>query len=350
MIYTAEFSKTTPLLQALLLRCAMKQTVSESTVRIIVKCTQGGASSEFEWHASRESLEDPQSRLGHSTLGIKWREFDGRGAVLRVQWQCCLAAAEAVANWMLGEQDLVLPRASARFGHAVLHRETLELWQYIVGEDWRLSTLLQVDCGGREGSRLWFGSERAAIRTAHWIKDDVLSSLHSLQGSPDHLSPEQPWSFKPLGKLADMAAPRHQHFLFLPREFCFCAWSMAYCSRHIRYSAHYSSCMAYLAAIECPDRGEQTRADVAQLFEQFDLSAVWGRATVVCETTRGVEPLSISRGDLAAVHMLSITYPEQYSTPVSKKSNSGHQRSRRVRGGRVARGIDASQRWVVKQR
>ena len=280
MIYTADFSKTTPLLQALLLRCAMKQTVSESTVRIIVKCTQGGASSEFEWHASRESLEDPQSRLGHSTLGIKWREFDGRGAVLRVQWQCCLAAAEAVANWMLGQQDLVLPRASARFGHAVLHRETLELWQYIVGEDWRLSTLLQVDCGGREGSRLWFGSERAAIRTAHWIKDDVLSSLHSLQGSPDHLSPEQPWSFKPLGKLADMAAPRHQHFLFLPREFCFCAWSMAYCSRHIRYSAHYSSCMAYLAAIECPDRGEQT----GQMSHNCSSS-------LTCRPS-GVEPLS----------------------------------------------------------
>merc|ERR1712224_110583 len=111
-------------------------------------------------------------------------------------------------------------------------------------------------------------------------------------------------------------------------------------------------CMAYLAAIECPDRGEQTRAEVVQLFEQLDLSVFWGMANVEYFQTTQRDSNGNPIPRLASVHMLSVTYLEQYFTPVSKvskKSNSGHQRSRRVRGGRVVRGVDASQRWVVKQ-
>ena len=85
-------------------------------VCIIVEGTQDGASAEFERYASRKSLENPQSRLGYSILGAKWRDFDGRGAILHVKWQCCFAAAESVADWILCEDDLMSSFTSANVG------------------------------------------------------------------------------------------------------------------------------------------------------------------------------------------------------------------------------------------
>eukprot|EP00973_Karenia_brevis_P090265 12401723-Karenia_brevis.AAC.1 len=212
----------------------------------------------------------------------------------------------------------MLSFTSANGGKVVVQRETLELWQYVLQEDWRVSKMLQADFGDQEGSRLWFGNERAVAGTVQWIKDDVLSSLHALHGSP-----EQPGSFKPIGELADMAGPRFQHFLFLPCEFCtdgLPTLSLERGKRHVRYSAHCSSCLTYLAALECPDRGEQTRAEIVQVFEQLDLSAVWGETTV--EYANNMKSASVS--------VLSITYPEHYAAAASKKNISGAHGSRPI--------------------
>ena len=303
-------------------------------------------SSEFKRDAARQSIESRQSRLGYSTLGAQWRDLCDGGATLHVEWQCCLAAAEAVADWMLSncEDDLKLSFASANVDQAVLQHETLELWQYVLGEDWRLSKRLQADFGHQEGSRLWFGTERAVARTIQWIKDDVLSSLRSLHGSPQA---EPPWSFKPFGKLADMAGPRFHHFLFLPWELCtrtLPTISLQRGMRHIRYSAYYSLCSTYLAALECPDRGEQTRKDVVQVFEQLDLSAVWGETDVeYWSSEKDLHGNVVMRS--APVSMLSITYLEHYAAAaskknISKKNTTGYRRSQR-------KGLPC---WVVKQR
>ena len=45
--------------------------------------------------------------------------FVDGGTVLSEEWQCFLAVAEAVANRVLGEQDLLLPFASPNAGENV---------------------------------------------------------------------------------------------------------------------------------------------------------------------------------------------------------------------------------------
>merc|ERR1711879_942479 len=99
----------------------------------------------------------------------------------------------------------------------------------------------------------------------------------------------------------------------------------------------------------CPDRGDETRADIVRVFEKLDLSAIWGETDVEYETSQRT-----SNGNpiirFASVSMLSITYSDHCAEAAAKRSTSGARGSRQARRGRDSRGTDVSQRWVEKRR
>eukprot|EP00929_Paragymnodinium_shiwhaense_P102757 TRINITY_DN65988_c0_g1_i1.p1 TRINITY_DN65988_c0_g1~~TRINITY_DN65988_c0_g1_i1.p1 ORF type:complete len:332 (-),score=66.89 TRINITY_DN65988_c0_g1_i1:225-1220(-) len=244
----------------------------------------------FTCRTRRDVLEDTKTRLGHSTVGAKWRSFGSTNEdMLAIEWQCQEEVGKAVACWLTSQQDLALPRSPPN-GAMQFLEDVLTMWEFATGEKWQKSQKwLSIDFRDHEGARLWFTRERRVSETLSWFRYDILRIIHAIADDSDrHYNEITTCHFRPLRGLDDMATATTHHFVLCNEKV---TWDHKEPIRilHERFkdqmmSVYYTDLFRYTAVFACPKRGKRSKEEVVEALAGYGLEATWWFVEVEMDT------------------------------------------------------------------